>query len=156
MTRLLIILTSILFFACGLYLLYTGYGIVQKAEASDSWPTTQGLITESYVKHSYDDDDGNTYSAEITYEYIVKGRQYIGNQTTSLEVSTNRRSDAEAIVEKYKQGHSVLVYYNPTAPKEALLEPGVQSMTWLLAILGGAFVLVSCTVFIAALIFKGL
>ncbi len=103
------------------------------AKYSTGWPTTQGIIEESYM---LSDEDGG-YSPRVSYSYEVNGRKYWNNEITTKQRSDSlNRRPAEAIVARYPQGHSVTVHYDPRKPGQAVLEPGRGFGNWLvLAIL---------------------
>ena len=65
--------------------------------------------------------------ASVVYEYEAEGKRYTadtlqirGNMQTTRSVRRERE-----LLSRYPPGKSVLVYYNPAKPEEAVLQPGV-------------------------------
>ncbi|MHA2227439.1 MAG: DUF3592 domain-containing protein [Candidatus Hodarchaeales archaeon] len=132
----------------------TAITVVQGLE-SQSWPTTQGTITERHTIRSGSEGPygGPTSRAEISYNYTVEGINY-----TSSTASISETYFFYNIVQrgftftsgpgaKYSWGMIVSVHYNPNDPSMAVLETGIESyfvlyfiITWivLLAIPIGA------------------
>jgi hypothetical protein len=113
----------------GGYLLafHVGRPAMQKAEASEGWPTVTGVVTHSEVARDHD-PDGTMYSPDVEYEYTVDGEDYVGNTiTVGAKVSTNVASGAQKKVNEYPEGREVEVHYDPDEPAESCLEPGVKA-----------------------------
>jgi hypothetical protein len=96
------------------------------------WPTTQGRVTGSRVVEETErrtDDDGDerestTYRADIRFTYRVGDADYSSdNWKPGMLVSTGSPKPAEAVVARYPVGRTVAVYYDPTHPDCAVLEP---------------------------------
>ena len=83
------------------------------------WPTTNGSITSSKISHQDAQlgNDGPTpekWNVKIKFSYDVGGVSYSGRQEW----------DAYIMPPAYGLGYVVTVYYNPTKPKEALVNLG--------------------------------
>lgn len=93
---------------------------------SRSWPSAPGTVTLSRLDEQRDGEE-TLYRAKISYRFTVDGRELIGNrayfgdsaQTTWSLFSRN-------LVARYLPGATVTVYYDPAAPDEAVLEPGIS------------------------------
>jgi hypothetical protein len=84
------------------------------------------------------------YDVEIYYDYNVGGIHYTGTRvafgmnpawcgTTDGHLETKGRDakeQAQGFVARYPPGQRVSVFYSPTHPEEALLEPGIGGGTW--------------------------
>jgi hypothetical protein len=114
-----------------------GFGIYSSGAASAGWPTASGVVEASRVTSSRDSDGGTTYGASVEYGYTVRGRGYRSRKVTAGDYSSSDRSRAEGIVSKYPAGRQVAVRYDPANPSEAVLEPGVPWMSFLMVILLG-------------------
>ena len=104
-----------------------------------SWPTTTGIVISStvneYNHRYYDKSDHTTYSNStfsptVTFSYKVNG-VYLESSRFSLATRANcanwgERNIADAIVQKYKPGLKVKVYYNPKDPNMAIIQPGYE------------------------------
>ena len=129
-------------------LLIVGLGIIagvyyfyRTAAASQSWPTTSGTVTlSSYYRNDSRDSDGHTsitYGAKIHYKYQVDGTDYHGDRVSSLDYSSSNTKHVHSIMDRYPMGKEVTVHYNPDNPSDALLEPGVHWVFYLLFAVGG-------------------
>lgn len=107
-------------------------GIIEriKLKASQSWPKTTGVITESSVKPEWV-KAGNGWmhveSPKVIYEYQVEGRKYHSSQLALEEVDTANENLAREKSEKYPVGREVDVYYDPKKPDFATLQVGDPS-----------------------------
>ncbi len=138
------LLFSVIFFLAGAGVSWWGWGILQNAQRSESWPSTAGQITYSNVRESRD-DDGTTYYADVEFSYVVDDQRYTADTVSFGQYGSSNRRHAADIVAKYPQGMAVTVYYDPAAPETAVLEPGVTWSSY--AILGIGLIFV-CSSFI--------
>jgi hypothetical protein len=136
------VLGCAIFFVVGLGIsIYAGCEMY-KSMQSNSWLAADGIIKTAALnakpaqKRVY-------YSAKITYEYSVEGKRLIGDQIRMVNVETSNPSNCEQDLDKYPVGAKIRVYYSPTDPSDCVLEPGVQTDSWGLAGMGGAFVVFS-------------
>lgn len=129
----------LVFVGVGIGLSLWGWSVLQKARVSESWPQAQGEIVSSEVRRS-DDENGSSYSGDVTFEYVVADSRYSSDNVSFGQYSGNR-SHAEEIVAKYPVGSRVTVYYDPEDVATAVLEPGV---TWSSYFLIGMGVLFTC------------
>lgn len=129
----------------GLVAIMVGFGVFywkvddfKQAYASSSWPTVQGRIIHSEMVRIR--RPGETVSdADITYSYMVNGRQYSGYLVSIPEYQGDARSMSK-IVKRYPEGNTVTVYYDPDNPANAVLEPGLNMV---LLAFGGFLVLLT-------------
>jgi hypothetical protein len=96
-----------------------GQGIfhwVRLAHTRARWPTVIGTITSSW----------NVLDGErLKYDYEVRGHHYVGHRIGYEAEGGASSADptAQEIAEKYPPGAQVKVYYNPSHPASAVLEP---------------------------------
>jgi len=111
--------------AVGVYITISAFISRSKANASQNWSGTQGTVRESnvQVKESYDSDDGTTttYSPHVRYAYTVNRQAYESGRIHFGSGKTTRRAAEEAI-NRYPAGSTVMVYYDPQNPQQAVLE----------------------------------
>jgi hypothetical protein len=114
-------------------MLTLGIVVLNLATDSESWPTTPGVVTASWVEREMG-SRSYSYEPHVTYSYAVEGAAYVGNDVRAGDFSISDRSDAEAIVAKYPVGSDVDVRYDPGDPGRAVLETGVSgaSLFWML------------------------
>ena len=117
----------LVFAGVGIFLIYKGMQSRKQAEASQGWPSTQGVVGESRVTHStHTDSDGDTsdsYAPQVEYTYQVGGQEYRGkNLTFGFKQGYGSPAKAEAITARYPAGGTVNVFYDPANPQQAVLE----------------------------------
>ena len=98
------------------------YGCVSliRNRTNRKWPQVAGTITQSdMVRNS--DPDGDPYSVSIQYEYMVNSVRYAGAQEIGSYVW---KRSAQSAIERYAVKSSVVVYYDPEKPTDAVLKPG--------------------------------
>jgi hypothetical protein len=123
----------------GLFLLF-GVAILvlagrneRKAAESAAWPTAEGRLVESrLVESTSTDSDGMTstsYKPTFRYTYAVGGKSYQGDRLNRGMSLAYDRGTALKIMERYPNGATVTVHYNPNAPAEAALETQARGGT---------------------------
>lgn len=128
-----------LFVIVGLVLVGNGIRLVTHGLRAEHWPVTVGTVQSGGIK-SISDEDGTTYSAEVTYLYEVAGTKYT-NDEAAMEGMSASQSYAEGVLKQYPVGKKICVYYSPGNPAEAVLEPGIHGGAWICLALGAAFTL---------------
>tara|TARA_R110002167_G_scaffold364839_1_gene587650 strand:+ start:488 stop:979 length:492 start_codon:yes stop_codon:yes gene_type:complete len=104
---------------------------IPKAITSRKFPTVQGKITSGGVGVRQigvgrsAEARVQTFTAEITYKYVVNEKTYTSNKRRWHEAQTTFHSYHQRISNRYPQGKEVKVYYNPAKPKVSVLEPGI-------------------------------
>jgi hypothetical protein len=111
-----------LFAVFGAYLLRVAW---HRGNASQKWPTTKGLVIASKTEY-----DGDHYSPKVRYRYQVNSKILEGDTVTYRGFSTDRDT-VEAYVKKYHEDATVSVYYDPDAPANSVLEPGVDKKAYI-------------------------
>ena len=130
-----------LFTFLGIALLSVGILNIVKGSASNDWPPPRGEILTSEVQSRLETSDSSSgsgprrrrkttttrgYWAEMKYSYLVEGVSFEGSRVDyGMESRSSKQTRADEIVALYPVGEEVLVYYDPSAPSEAVLEPGV-------------------------------
>lgn len=145
----------------GLILIGIGLGVAGYAfyiwngyTSSEDWPTTRGTVTSATISESYDSEDSEySYKPEISYQYEVDDVLYESDDLDFdiFPPSYGDRADAQAIVNRYRDGSSVTVIYDPDDPGRAVLERQYnETLTWGMMI-GG---LIGICVGITAILFN--
>lgn len=130
-----------IFVIIGLVIMALGGKSLLKASASESWPTTKAVVKSSEIESYYDRESRNTtYGAEVIYEYVVDGNEFVGDRVKFGKVASDYE-DANYYLKKYPKGKSIVTYYNSADPSESILEPGIHSSTWFKPIFGFVFTL---------------
>lgn len=132
-------------FVVFLALVWMGYVAYElgMSHRTTEWKGVEGTVITSDVRPS---PITPWHEADVTYAYSVDGRNLKG---TNLRMGTDfhfLESGAESEAEKYPEGEKVTVYYNPQAPSDAVLEPGLNrhiffDVMWMAAAIFGLFLL---------------
>lgn len=118
--------------AVGLYCLSLMVIALWLSPSSRRWPTTEAEILDSRVKVLVGRGPvGSSGEPKIRYRYRVNDREYTSDNMTYDGWST-ARDDAEKVVDRYRTGSLVPVYYHPQHPKWAVLEPGITLTKYLI------------------------
>ena len=139
----------LIFGIIGVVMLVKYFQDKKKADASTSWSSVSGRITESYLREeNRTDSDGypqTYYYPEVRYEYDLLGATYTGDKIAfgSKTGNGSQKKTQEALAQ-YPVGKSVSVYYDPNNPEDAVFERRVGGKVFL--IVGIIFCLVAlCT-----------
>lgn len=106
-----------------------------KVGASRKWPQVTGTVIQSAVECNTDADT-DPYVVSIQYEYVVNSVRCSAAQEMGRYL---RQSSAQACVEWYAVNSSVVVYYDPENPANAVLEPNYTKVIF--AVVGGVVLL---------------
>jgi hypothetical protein len=135
-------------------LLAFGVGVwnLTRSLQSAHWPASEGTILSGEIKyrtssiindntHNYVNNihDDASYSAEITYRYQVAENDYTGTRLAYGAWSSSA-AYAQGVLARYPNGKKVSVYYSPSHPEQAVLEPGIHGGTWICFVVGVVFI----------------
>ena len=95
-------------------------GLVRQVQATH-YRTAVGRIVERHR----DGHNGTSYTAKFRYAYEVNGCLYAGDRLR-YGLNTSGSRAARAAVAERPNGSIVTVYYNPSAPNDSVLSPGVD------------------------------
>lgn len=145
---LVVFIIGIIFIAVGgCIAFFFGKPILDKAKASESWPSTQGTVLSSEVVRSRDSDGDTMYAADVVYSYSVNDQIYESSQIKiGPKSKSSSSSGAYKVRNKYPKGSTVTVYYDPNAPEEAALEAGVSFNSYIILMIGLVFFGVGCLI----------
>jgi hypothetical protein len=148
---------SLVFVCAGVGLVMWGQNVVAKSKASVDWPTVQGKVRSAEVLRETKRDtssstrrESTTYRPDIVYDYEVNGTPYSGNRVGVLHVGSSNPRKAEDVVARYPVGSEVTVFYDPSDPQTAVLEPGVSWFSYMPIVGGTVFVLAGILMLVTA------
>ena len=127
---------SIIFFAQGGMILY-------KAFNSAKWPAAAGTIVSSNVSHHLGGKSAPYSSPDITYRYKVGPTIYFNDNIAYAPLNSSNESKVRQITDRYPVGQVVTVYYDPSNPRDSVLEPGVAADSWTKVLAGILFLIIS-------------
>jgi hypothetical protein len=145
-TRTILLITLAMFAAAIFFILWGGYEIMA-GYASKNWPLAEGKVTSSYVQKQVrsikDSSKKPTYYPKVRYQYLVGGNRYTSDRISfSGGEGGEKKSEAEAVVDRYPSGQKVIVYYDPNDPQRAVLERGLIWKTFMPFVAGLGFLVV--------------
>ncbi len=114
----------LLFVACVLLFLVALIVKAVETRMVSRWPSVQGTIIRSQrgiaTRAMQNEMPTDVRTADIAYSFKVKGKDYIGTKVSLAERVDE--SEIPALLERYKVGQPVKVYYKRDNPQEALLD----------------------------------
>jgi len=82
------------------------------------WPSVEGELLDSGV---IDGDSDRPFYASIKYEYEINSKKYKSRRIAFLKWWGTEKY-ARKIIEKYRSNKPIKIYYNPSNPKQSVLE----------------------------------
>lgn len=150
------ILSRLMALAAILFALNFGYsfsrplaGTLLSAYESPNWPQTQGTVMRAEVKQ---DRKGRRY-ALVEYAYALRGEAYESSRISFMGLDDGAAS-AQEVVARYAPGQGVMVFFNPDAPQESVLRPGLHSYIPVLIIAVGLLVVGSTLLYMVPLLLR--
>ncbi|NIS81780.1 MAG: DUF3592 domain-containing protein [Anaerolineales bacterium] len=136
----------VLFSLWGLYSIIQGIRLFQLAGQTRAWPSTLGIVKESRVHKRFSAGDSTEYQPLVRYTFSYRGQEFESDQIFLGAKQFSRPSKALPYVQRYPEGQSVTVYYNPQDPYQSVLETGHSSRIYVVLVSG--VVLIGVAVFI--------
>ena len=106
--------------------LIKAFDVNKNIRTASRWPCVEGEIIKSELivaRFTYP-KTGVVYSPEIQYSYTVNDKQYTSDVIMFGGVTPDKYSKMyKRYIEQYPKGGIVKVYYNPTKPQDAALDP---------------------------------
>lgn len=129
--RLLWIVWSSLFLACGgLFLYFLGVRPVWGVLRSPGWPATPCTVVSSALNEQ-NSEDGPSYRIEIVYRYQFGAATYESDGYDFIGLSSNTNvAEKRSIVRGHPPGSQTVCYVNPANPAEAVLQRGWTNDMW--------------------------
>ena len=138
---------GVLFLVVGLLQLTTCLIESSSAVASNSWPTTKGVVVSSEVM-LVKGGKGTGHVPTVNYRYEVNGVPHLGKRIHIRDVS-EMPDEAEISIASFPVGKEVDVHFDPNEPAQAVLRPGLYrySFMWLALSVAGMLVGIAITYF---------
>jgi hypothetical protein len=148
------LLVGAVFAGAGYFVAFrVGRPTLESAQASERWPTTNGIIESSEVVRSRDSDGDTMFGADVVYSYTVGDREYeSGRIGFGKDFKSSDSSRAYETINRYPEGKEVTVSYDPDRPEVAVLEPGVSFGSYAPYIFGWIFLIVGCLILVSPLL----
>ncbi len=147
--RVFFVTVPVLIACVALFFIVMGTREWMLAVNSESWPTVDGTVVVSSVIESRHHSKSGTrteYIPKVEYSYEHAGVRLSGSRI-SFRVISRGRADAQAIVDAYPVGASVVVHCDPIDHSRAVLSPGADWMS-VIPVGVGVFCLGFCVFFL--------
>ncbi|MFV0538642.1 MAG: DUF3592 domain-containing protein [Dysgonomonas sp.] len=109
----------------GLFVLYLYLYI--KSKQSLDWHKAEGVVLKSELDKYRTGGELTSYRAKIEYSYTIEEKTYHSKRIFYGDILRHNFSFSnKKLIDKYKKGDVVNVFYNPHNPKEAVLQQGVH------------------------------
>ena len=129
-------------------LAFVGWRLGGEARASAAWPATDAVVESARVVEQAEANEKRLFRAAIRYRYQVGDTRYSGERVSYDMAPSPQPGIARAIVERYPAGASVKVFYDPSDPSRAVLEPGGAIAPWVLVGLGAFLAVAGAALFL--------
>lgn len=110
------------FFGAALIFVITGLSSLASNRREQSWPVVPGKILEAKISDESGTSGSKLFAPDVRYAYQVNGSQFEGHRITEIRHFTDESGAVEEL-SKYPAGAKVQVYYDPSNPRDSLLEP---------------------------------
>ena len=129
----------------GVLLLRDGVRWLNESLERRDGPSVLGRIVESrVVGRMAPGPDGRaerTWHVQLAYEYQVRGQRFRGSRVApGASWLGGGWWRATSLARRYQSGAEVRLYFDPSAPEEAVLEPRLATWSpWVVMLLGAGF-----------------
>lgn len=137
-----------LFLAAGALLLGLAVRNLARGSASRHWPRADGRILRSFVLVDTGSGEGEGFTPQVQYEYVVEGNTYQGKRLRYGQTGSWNRKQAERTIAGYVAGAPAKVCFNPRNPKDAVLVSGTSWGNLVIALAGLVFLMVAYAVWV--------
>ncbi len=124
------------FSAAAVGLIVFGLFTMRETSRSRNWASADGRVVQSSV-NQFTTKGTTTFRPIVVYSYTVGAVRYMSTRLSFRSQATGSRDAAAKITGAYPAGRAVRVFYDPQDPGQAVLEPGGNPWTFIVA--GGAF-----------------
>ncbi|MGB8644161.1 MAG: DUF3592 domain-containing protein [Anaerolineae bacterium] len=140
-----------IFLLVGLFLTWSALRDFMRERASKHWPLIEGEVISATLRETTSTTSERVttfYLPQVEYAYSVGGQRYTSRQITfGGQRALPSPEEADVVIHKYPAGGRVQVYYDPTHPATAVLEPSQVGNVLLLLLAGVIFF--GCGIFLS-------
>lgn len=136
-----------LFVAIGLGILAYGGMMLRKSNEASSWPTTEGTVLEHDLVQQRS-RKGSAYEVKVSYAYTVEGARYESSRIAFGYGASSGLASHQSIHERFKDGSTVVVHYDPARPAESVLSYGLTRGILLLFVFGVVWTIFSVGMYV--------
>ena len=123
-------------FWSGMVLIFDGFithGIYKQA-MSQYYPSVDGQVIHSEVGSHRGSKGGTSYSADITYQFVVNGQTFTKDRLRYDPISSSSYAAAFETVAAHPVNSTIRVFYNPADPQDAVLFTGIAGADFMLVL----------------------
>ncbi|MCP1338315.1 DUF3592 domain-containing protein [Idiomarina sp. M1R2S28] len=117
-----------MFIGAFLWCVYLASIVITGLKTND-WPNVTGFIISSSEKRI--NHDKERYILEVSYKYTVEGETYESDKVANFNAMLTR-SEKDKLLERYKAGEKVRVYFDPKKHSTAYLLKGLDEVVFIL------------------------
>lgn len=124
--RLLTAGASLLALALGIFLVVVGLRYVSGGGKVGKWALADGRILSAEIAERESMDAESKMVSRtpiIRYEYEVEGKRYESQRVSNVGLTSNWSPEIDELLGRYPAGSEVWVFYDPSDPSSAVLEP---------------------------------
>lgn len=113
--------------------------LLNQFHASFDWPTTKGLVVETWTERYYSTSSDHVYyNVGVEYIYTVDDELYHKKDKNDITgiIPEYSLEEAEALAAEFPKGKMIDVYYKPTDHNSAVLKP---TNNWVMLIFPAVF-----------------
>jgi hypothetical protein len=128
----------------GLTTLGLSYYLYNKSKEVYKWTEIKGKIEDIYVdKFEFVQEARKAYRSKITYSYTYQNKDYQSRRLFYGDfIRKTWPRKTKVLVEKYKSNRNIIVYVNPSKPRESVIEKGIPAVIYYLLIVGIALLII--------------
>ena len=139
--EILALVPPLMFVGFGVVLIAIGVSSYRRTKITQSWPSTEGTVSATNIRR-YNDESTIRFAPEVDYENRVDGQAYKSSEIRpEVFISFFDEDEAKRFLQKYAVGSKVQVFYDPSMPKEAVIEPRAAPVLHFVTMMG----VISCT-----------
>lgn len=111
---------------------------------SKSWPSVKGEITESKIKYR---DKGKKII--VSYSYEVEGHSFTGKKFSyNRQINVGSYKKIHKLLEPYKKGNRVNIFYNPSKPHKSVLVVGYSIIDLVISSIGTIMLIIGISIYL--------
>jgi hypothetical protein len=137
----------LIFCAIGVALLIYGIGLVRDARNCATWPSVEGRIMSAEAQVVSREKDRRTYAPNVTYAYVVDGKNYEGRRVTLVPRNYSQLSAVQAALAPYSPGATARVFHHPTDHGNSVLIARPTGTEWAYPLAGAVFLVIGAVWF---------
>lgn len=139
--QILTLFPPLMFVGFGVVLIAIGVSSYRRTKITQTWPSTEGTVAATNIRR-YNDEGTIRFAPEVDYEYRVGGQTYKSSQIRpEVFISFLDEGEAKRFLQKYAVGNKLQVFYDPSTPTKAVIEPKVAPVLHFVTMMG----IISCT-----------